>query len=169
MLTPTPALLFHYSALTYNAHRIHLDSAYCREVEGYRDLLVHGPLSLTLMLSVLQSQLSHDGNQSEFIDAISYRHIAPLYVGQPMRICVALQLSWVTKIGDEENASDEAEKLGKGEEPGITKKWEIWIENQDGGLCVRGTVTTEKRRMLSSQDRLSPLKRNTSNGRRKGR
>lgn len=119
-LTPTPTLLFHYSALTYNAHRIHLDRSYCREDEGHRDLLVHGPLSLTLMLSVLQSRLSNaaDGKgKGESISAIEYRHLAPLYVGLPMRVCVARQ--------------------GKS-----NNKWDLWVENQDGGLCVRGTAET---------------------------
>src|SRR5205085_2053141 len=94
-LTPTPTLLFHYSALTYNAHRIHLDRSYCRDVEGHRDLLVHGPLSLTLMLSVLQSQLPE--NSRFQIDKINYRHLAPLYVDEPMRVCIALQKGRATE------------------------------------------------------------------------
>ncbi|KAI0552921.1 hypothetical protein F4679DRAFT_29256 [Xylaria curta] len=125
-LTPTPTLLFHYSALTYNAHRIHLDRSYCREVEGHRDLLVHGPLSLTLMLSVLQSQL--ETNELEFTDNIDYRHLAPLYVGQPMRVCVKLQKSMA----------------GKNETEVGRRRWDLWVENQDGSLCVRGTAVTLK-------------------------
>ncbi|KAK5629691.1 hypothetical protein RRF57_005406 [Xylaria bambusicola] len=125
-LQPTPTLLFHYSALSYNAHRIHLDRSYCREVEGYRDLLVHGPLSLTLMLSVLESGLNGLGYE---INKIDYRHLAPLYVDQTMRICCAPR------------ASKSIEK-----QDGITgrNKWDVWIENQDGGLCVKGTVETMK-------------------------
>lgn len=42
--------LFRYSALTFNGHRIHYDADYCREVEGYPGLVVHGPLIATLML-----------------------------------------------------------------------------------------------------------------------
>ncbi|KAJ3563359.1 hypothetical protein NPX13_g8228 [Xylaria arbuscula] len=115
-LTPTPTLLFHYSALSYNAHRIHLDRSYCREVEGYRDLLVHGPLSLTLMLSVLQSQLPNGDTNGSFIDSVDYRHLAPLYVNQPMRVCCA------PRSGN------------------VQDQWSIWVENQDGGLCVMGTA-----------------------------
>jgi acyl dehydratase len=153
-LTPTPALLFHYSALTYNAHRIHLDRSYCREVEGHRDLLVHGPLSLTLMLSVLQSRLAGAG---EFIDSIDYRHLAPLYVGQRMRICVARQKPRAlatTKKSSSSNSNsngggDDAEKkeaqhLDDGDEKGNSNKWDVWIENQDGSLCVKGTAETAK-------------------------
>ncbi|KAI0476762.1 hypothetical protein F4859DRAFT_514094 [Xylaria cf. heliscus] len=131
-LTPTPTLLFHYSALSYNAHRIHLDRSYCREVEGYPDLLVHGPLSLTLVLSVLESQLNTE--EGEFIDSIEYRHVAPLYVGQPMRICVKRRKPPVSEITEERKVVAEM-KL-------IRNKWDLWIENQDGSLCFRGRAET---------------------------
>ena len=49
-LTPTPPLLLRYSALTFNAHRIHYDLPYTREVEGYPGLVVHGPLTASLLL-----------------------------------------------------------------------------------------------------------------------
>jgi hydroxyacyl-ACP dehydratase HTD2-like protein with hotdog domain len=47
-----PVALFRFSALTYNAHRIHYDAAYAREVEGYPDLVVHGPLLALLTLEL---------------------------------------------------------------------------------------------------------------------
>ena len=50
-------LLFRYSALTFNAHRIHYDHKYVSEVEGYPGLLVHGPLLATLMLELLWKNL----------------------------------------------------------------------------------------------------------------
>lgn len=46
------AVLFRYSALIFNAHRIHYDIDYCREVEGYPGLIVHGPLQTTLLLDL---------------------------------------------------------------------------------------------------------------------
>lgn len=46
---PTPTLLFRYSALTFNGHRIHYDAPYAREVENYPGLVVHGPLQATLL------------------------------------------------------------------------------------------------------------------------
>ncbi len=49
-LTPDPVLLFRYSALTYNGHRIHYDRGFCQTVEGYPGLVVHGPLIATLLL-----------------------------------------------------------------------------------------------------------------------
>jgi 3-methylfumaryl-CoA hydratase len=50
VVTPDPVLLFRYSALTYNAHRIHYDRDYARAEEGYPGLVVHGPLIATLLL-----------------------------------------------------------------------------------------------------------------------
>lgn len=48
-IIPTPTLLFRYSALTFNGHRIHYDAPYARQVEGYPGLVVHGPLLATLL------------------------------------------------------------------------------------------------------------------------
>lgn len=48
-LTPDSTMLFRYSALTFNGHRIHYDADYCREVEGYTNLVIHGPLIATLL------------------------------------------------------------------------------------------------------------------------
>jgi len=49
-IVPDPVLLFRYSALTFNGHRIHYDRTYVTEVEGYPGLIVHGPLQATLLL-----------------------------------------------------------------------------------------------------------------------
>ncbi|KAI1176281.1 hypothetical protein F4777DRAFT_277182 [Nemania sp. FL0916] len=142
-ITPTPTLLFHYSALTYNAHRIHLDRAYCREVEGHRDLLVHGPLSLTLMLCVLQSRLAYRGRVHEDVDSIDYRHLSPLYVDQPMRICVARRKPrgrFIETLDSGDSSVKVAEDGDNGDKE--TNKWDLWVENQDGSLCVKGTART---------------------------
>ncbi|MGE0384770.1 MAG: MaoC family dehydratase N-terminal domain-containing protein [Gammaproteobacteria bacterium] len=53
-LTPEPTMLFRYSALTFNGHRIHYDLPYAREVEGYPGLVVHGPLLATLMVDLVR-------------------------------------------------------------------------------------------------------------------
>ena len=114
-LVPTESLLFRFSALTFNAHRIHLDRQYCRDVEGHRDLLVHGPLSLTLILELLNRHLrASDGGKRE-IQEISYRNVAPLYATEKMTVC----------LRDKGDGS-----------------FEVWVENQDGGLSVKGTATT---------------------------
>ena len=57
LITPDPVLLFRYSALTFNGHRIHYDRPYVTGVEGYPGLIVHGPLIATLLLDVLRREL----------------------------------------------------------------------------------------------------------------
>jgi 3-methylfumaryl-CoA hydratase len=68
-----PVLLFRYSALTYNGHRIHYDRDYAREVEGYAGLVVHGPLQALLMAEAART-LSPDVTAAEF----AYRLVSPL-------------------------------------------------------------------------------------------
>ena len=53
-VTPDDVLLFRYSALTFNGHRIHYDRKYATEVEGYPGLIVHGPLIATLLVNLLR-------------------------------------------------------------------------------------------------------------------
>ena len=55
-ITPNEALLFRYSALTFNGHRIHYDADYARDVEGYEGLVFHGPLTATLLLDLAMTQ-----------------------------------------------------------------------------------------------------------------
>jgi 3-methylfumaryl-CoA hydratase len=55
-IVPDPVLLFRYSALTFNGHRIHYDRSYVTEVEGYPGLVVHGPLIATLLLDLLRRE-----------------------------------------------------------------------------------------------------------------
>ncbi len=57
IMHPDPTLLFRYSALTFNAHRIHYDQPYATKVEGYPGLVVHGPLQATLLLDLVSRNL----------------------------------------------------------------------------------------------------------------
>jgi len=56
-IVPDDVLLFRYSALTFNGHRIHYDRQYVTQVEGYPGLIVHGPLIATLLLDLLRRQM----------------------------------------------------------------------------------------------------------------
>lgn len=58
VIRPTPTMLFRFSALTFNAHRIHYDRDYTRGHEGYPDLVVQGPLTATLLLNLLRQTCS---------------------------------------------------------------------------------------------------------------
>jgi hydroxyacyl-ACP dehydratase HTD2-like protein with hotdog domain len=72
-----PVLLFRFSALTYNAHRIHYDAGYATAVEGHPGLVVHGPL---LALLCLELPRRHWPRQA--VTKLSFRARAPLYAGQ---------------------------------------------------------------------------------------
>ncbi len=72
--------LFRFSALTFNSHRIHYDYRYVTEVEGYPDLLVHGPLTALLLLDAGSRWLG--GPPHSF----SYRAVSPLFCGEEFTI-----------------------------------------------------------------------------------
>ncbi len=78
--TPDPVLLFRYSALTYNGHRIHYDVPYAREEEGYPDLVVHGPLTATLLMGAAEA---HAGRP---LAGFTFRGVSPLFVDKPFRL-----------------------------------------------------------------------------------
>jgi 3-methylfumaryl-CoA hydratase len=73
-LVPDPAFLFRFSAVTYNAHRIHYDRPYATGVEGYPDLVVHGPLTAALLVSMAERRSGRPAR------ALSFRASAPLFV-----------------------------------------------------------------------------------------
>jgi 3-methylfumaryl-CoA hydratase len=77
---PTPVDLFRYSAATYNGHRIHYDQAYARTEEGYPDLVIHGPFTAARLFD-LAGRIA-----GAPIARFSFRAMAPLFVGQPIRL-----------------------------------------------------------------------------------
>ena len=76
-LEPDARLLFMYSALTYNPHRIHYDPDYVRQVEGHGRLLVHGPLIATACAEVAHRVVGQ-------LRSLEYRLVAPAFVGVPV-------------------------------------------------------------------------------------
>ncbi len=78
---PDTTLLFRFSALTFNGHRIHYDQAYARDEEGYPDLVVHGPLTATLLQ---QLALEHGGGRP--LARFDFRGATPLFVGRAFRL-----------------------------------------------------------------------------------
>jgi 3-methylfumaryl-CoA hydratase len=79
----TSTMLFRYSALTFNGHRIHYDVDYCREVEAYANLVVHGPLQATV-LAGLAARLS-----SRPLRRFRYRGVQPNLLGTPLTVNAA--------------------------------------------------------------------------------
>lgn len=80
-IEPGPVLLFRYSALTFNGHRIHYDVDYCRTVEGYPGLVVHGPLIATLLVNRFQRH-TPDRPIAEF----EFKAVSPLFDTQPFTL-----------------------------------------------------------------------------------
>lgn len=81
-ITPTPPLLFRYSALIFNAHRIHYDYPYVTGTEGYPGLIVHGPLTAALLLD-----LYHREQPDKTVTQFNYRADAPLFADNSFDVC----------------------------------------------------------------------------------
>jgi 3-methylfumaryl-CoA hydratase len=79
-IEPDPVLLFRYSALTFNGHRIHYDRKYVTETEGYPGLIVHGPLIATLLVDLLRR------NTDTPLKSFKFRAISPLFDIAPFSV-----------------------------------------------------------------------------------
>ncbi|MGY2374173.1 FAS1-like dehydratase domain-containing protein [Pseudomonas sp. SDO524_S393] len=78
---PTPTLLFRYSAVTFNGHRIHYDYPYVTGTEGYSGLVVHGPLIATLNLRAFCR-----AHPDKTLRSFAYRGVRPLIAPQPFEV-----------------------------------------------------------------------------------
>src|SRR3982750_1574611 len=78
---PDDVLLFRYSALTFNGHRIHYDRKYVTEVEGYPGLIVHGPLIATLLLDLLRRQMP----QAD-VETFRFKAVRPTFDLHPFQV-----------------------------------------------------------------------------------
>ena len=112
--TPGPMMLFRYSALTFNSHLIHYDYKYATEVESYPDLIVHGPLTCTLLLDLLVKNLPV--SQQSRIKSFSYRAVSPLIMRRTLSV----------------NG-----RMGVDHNPNLV---ELWAKNDHGGLAMKGTA-----------------------------
>lgn len=81
VITPREPLLFRYSALTFNSHRIHYDLPYATEEEGYRGLVVQGPLTATLLLDLARRQLGDNRLRS-----FDFRGVSPAICGDDLHL-----------------------------------------------------------------------------------
>ncbi len=80
-IEPDPVLLFRFSALTFNGHRIHYDLPYVTEVEGYPGLVVHGPLTAMLLL-----ELARRAAPDRVIESYWFQAMRPLFVPNPLTL-----------------------------------------------------------------------------------
>ena len=80
---PTEPLLFRYSALTFNSHRIHYDLPYAMGQEGYRGLVVHGPLTATLLLDLARRELGDNT-----LESFTFRGLSPAICGEILHLAL---------------------------------------------------------------------------------
>lgn len=83
VIVPDNTMLFRYSALTFNGHRIHYDADYCRAVEGYPDLVIHGPLNATLLANFAEEVAGRP------LARFSYRGLQPAILGNRLTLHAA--------------------------------------------------------------------------------
>ena len=110
-IVPDPVLLFRYSALTFNGHRIHYDRTYVTEVEGYPGLVVHGPLVATLLLDLLRREMPRATVRRFFFKAVR-----PLFDIHRFTVC------------------------GKRERGTETKQVALWARDHEGLLAMQATA-----------------------------
>jgi len=97
LFTPTSTTLFRYSALTFNGHRIHYDQDYCRNVEGYANLVIHGPLTAT----VLAGFAAEAGGRA--LREFSYRGLRPALLGDCLTLSASVdgdRAALAARLGD---------------------------------------------------------------------
>ena len=80
IIMPDPVLLFRFSALTFNAHRIHYDRPYATDVAGYPGLIVHAPLTAVLLAELIRA------NMQRQLKALEFRALAPLFDTGPVQL-----------------------------------------------------------------------------------
>ena len=82
-VTPGEALLFRYSALTFNTHRIHYDAPYAQREERYRGLVVHGPLIASLLLQLAAEEFGDNA-----LASFAFRAVSPAIAGQALHLAL---------------------------------------------------------------------------------
>ena len=112
--------LFRMSALTFNGHRIHYDKPWATEVEGHRNIVVHGPLNLIAMLDLWRDESVKQGLGKDGIiypRKVDYRATSPVYAAEPYRVLM------------------NAGALGQAD-------IEVEVRSNDGSKCMKGTVAS---------------------------
>ena len=97
-IIPDETILFQYSALGFNSHKIHLDRGYAQNIEGLPDLVVNGGLTTLLLTEYIRTDLELE------ITDIKVKHIAPLYCNRPMTLTAEKsETGWKLYVYDDNN------------------------------------------------------------------
>lgn len=97
---PSTVMLFRYSAVTFNGHRIHYDLDYVTKEEGYPGLVVHGPLIATCMLGACVA-----ANPGREVGTFSYRGLRPLIAPKPFEVAGAMSDEGTARVWAEQDGS----------------------------------------------------------------
>ncbi|MGN6579805.1 MAG: FAS1-like dehydratase domain-containing protein [Bordetella sp.] len=97
---PTPVLLFRYSAVTFNGHRIHYDHPYVTQQEGYPGLVVHGPMIATMMVAAFRR--AHPDSR---LLSLSYRGLRPLVAPTPFDVAGRMVEPGVAELWAEQDGT----------------------------------------------------------------
>jgi 3-methylfumaryl-CoA hydratase len=97
-IVPDETLLFQYSALGFNSHKIHLDRDYAKNMEGLPDLVVNGGLATLLLTEFIRNDLGFE------VTDIKVKHTAPLFCGHTMTLAAEPgETNWQLKVLDNNN------------------------------------------------------------------
>ncbi|KAI1421905.1 hypothetical protein F5Y12DRAFT_662622 [Xylaria sp. FL1777] len=108
----SPTGLFRFSALTFNGHKIHYDTAWSAAVEGHPGCVVHGPINLISMLDYWRDHCAAEGRT---VREINYRAVSPIYAGETYHI-----------------SAEEVKEAGD-------SRWEMLVQ-KEGKICMQGEI-----------------------------
>jgi hydroxyacyl-ACP dehydratase HTD2-like protein with hotdog domain len=123
--TPTSPLLFRYSALTFNPHKIHYDLDWTRTIEGHPNLVVHGPLTATILVDLADQAANKLGRK---LQKFEYRATSPVYIDKEVHSV------WGWRAGQQVQDA----KADVGEQEGMEEM--MMIAEQDGKVGMRATA-----------------------------
>ncbi len=118
-IVPDPVLLFRYSALTFNGHRIHYDRNYVTDVEGYPGLIVHGPLIATLLLDLLRRE-----KPQARVRRFAFKAMSPIFDIHSFTVCGRAQDPAAAPAG-----------AAAGE-----RSFALWARTNEGALAMQASA-----------------------------
>ena len=134
-IVPDDVLLFRYSALTFNGHRIHYDRKYVTEVEGYPGLIVHGPLIATLLMELVR----RNAPQAD-VASFRFKAVRPTFDLNPFRVNgEIIDSPQAPAAPAPEGHSPALGRPGSGRDDGKTVK--LWAQDHEGWLTMDAVAT----------------------------
>lgn len=140
LIEPDDVLLFRYSALTFNGHRIHYDRRYVTEVEGYPGLIVHGPLIATLLLDALNKVMNNP-----IVTHYEFKAIKPVFDIHSFYVCGAVDSFDETNATSDSQYSNATDLNSTSTGPSATCiKVRLWAKDHLGDVTMEAIATVKK-------------------------